>query len=124
MADVCPSRAFAGLRMVGQDKDPFLKGRKAESLGMGIAAFAYYWRVVENQKSRFIGKIADVSRRIKAAPKAIEKLELAKTETRFTAAVELIGDAIPDALRIVGHNTLTLLHSALSEGLHERTDDD
>ncbi len=31
-------------------------------------------------------------------------------------------DAIPESLRIRGHNPLTLLHPALSEGLHDKSD--
>ena len=116
-----PSRV---LSMVGRDQELFLKGRRAESLGMGIAAFAYYRRVVENQKSRLIVQIVTVARRIKADPNVILRLETAKDETQFTAAVEMIKDAIPEVLRIDGHNPLTLLHSALSEGLHAQTDDE
>jgi hypothetical protein len=36
---------------------------------------------------------------------------------------ELIKHTIPQILLIDGHNPLTLLHSALSEGLHAKTDD-
>lgn len=34
-----------------------------------------------------------------------------------------VKDAIPQNLLIKGHNPLTLLHSALSDGLHARDDD-
>ena len=70
-----PSRV---LSMVGKDQESFLKGRRAESLGMGIAAFAYYRRVVENQKARLIDQIATVARRIKADPAIIKLLERSK----------------------------------------------
>ena len=33
-------------------------------------------------------------------------------------------DVIPESLRIDGHNPLTLLHSALSGGIHDYSDDD
>jgi hypothetical protein len=33
-------------------------------------------------------------------------------------------DAIPEAILIDRHNPLTLLHSALSEGLHAQTDEE
>jgi hypothetical protein len=37
--------------------------------------------------------------------------------------MEVTKDAIPESLRINGQNPLTLLHSALSEGLHALDDD-
>ena len=43
-------------------------------------------------------------------------------ETQFSRAIDDVKDAIPPVLRISGHNPLTLLHSALSQGLHARTD--
>jgi hypothetical protein len=46
----------------------------------------------------------------------------ARLETQFSSAVEKIKHAIPEALQIKGHNPLTLLHKALSEGLHAGTD--
>ena len=115
-----PSRV---LSMVGQDQELFLKGRRAESLGMGIAAFAYYRRVVENQKSRLIDQIVTVARRINADASIIARLEQARDETQFTTAVEMIRDAMPEVLRIDGHSPLSLLHRALSQGLHAQSDD-
>ena len=44
-------------------------------------------------------------------------------ETQFSAAVEMLKDAIPDKLLILnGENPLTLLYSPLSVQLHELTD--
>ena len=116
-----PSRV---LSIVGPDQEYFLKGRRAESQGMGIAAFAYYRRVVENQKSRLIDQIANVAKRINADKGIIEMLDRAKGEGQFSAAVDMIKDAVPEVLRIDGHNPLKLLHSALSEGLHSQDDDE
>jgi hypothetical protein len=52
----------------------------------------------------------------------IKELEAAKNETQFSKAVESIKQGLPQSLLINGHNPLLLLHSALSEGVHE--DDD
>jgi len=45
-------------------------------------------------------------------------------ETQFSKAIETIKAAIPESLLIDGHNPLTLLHDALSEGLHAQTNED
>ncbi len=90
---------------------------------MGIGAFAYYRRVVENQKTRIIGEIAKVASKLGAKSDVLREFEAAAKETRFSAAIEQIRHGIPDVLLIDGqHNPLTLLHGALSEGLHANTD--
>jgi hypothetical protein len=54
----------------------------------------------------------------------LKELEDAKLETQFTKAVDSIKHGISQALLVDGHNPLTLLHSALSDGLHARTDEE
>jgi hypothetical protein len=107
------------ITLIGPDRELFLRGRRAENAGLGIGAFAYYRRVVENQKNRLIDEILKVAKRVEAPQATIQTLELARAENQFSKAVELVRDAIPESLRIEGHNPLTLLHRALSEGLHE-----
>jgi hypothetical protein len=111
-------------RLVQPDRDLLVKGYQSEIRGHGIGAFAYYRRVVEDGKDRLIDEIIKVCRKIPRAETFIPKLEQAKKETQFTNAVQLIADAIPDALRIDGHNPLTLLHQALSKSLHNDSDEE
>lgn len=109
--------------LIGPDRDFFLKGRRAEIEGLGIGAFGYYRRVIENQKNRLLDEIIRVARHVGAPPDTIDELEKAKAENQFSKAVESVKAAIPEVLYIKGHNPLTLLHSALSEGLHESSDE-
>jgi hypothetical protein len=111
------------MKLVGEDRDLFLKGRRAELRGLGIGAFAYYRRVVEEQKGRIIEEMGKVAARVKPSKQTADLFERAGTETQFSTAIDLIKTAIPEALLIDGHNPLTLLHSALSEGLHAQTDE-
>lgn len=110
------------ITLIGPDRDLFLQGRRAENRGMGIGAFSYYRRVVENQKGRIIAEIARVAQKLGAKPVVLETFRLAEKETQFSKAIDEIKDGIPDVLRIGQHNPLTLLYTALSEGLHEHTD--
>jgi hypothetical protein len=112
------------MNLMGKDRDSYLKGRRCENQGLGIAAFAYYRRVVENQKTQIIGEILKVAQKLNADPALIADLEAAKQETRFTEAISRVKHALPQVLLINGHNPLTLLHSALSEGLHVTSDED
>ncbi len=112
------------IALVGSDRELFLKGRRAELRGLGIGAFAYYRRVVDEQKGRIISEIGRVASRLGATPGILQLFAEAEKETQFSAAIDKINDAIPESLLVTGHNPLTLLYSALSEGLHEKTDEE
>jgi hypothetical protein len=118
-----PHTSSRVITLIHPDLDLFLKGRRAESQGMGIGAFAYYRRVVENQKNRLLDEIKRASLRVGVDSAVITLLDEAMAETQFSKAVDLVKDAVPQALKIDNHNPLTLLHSALSEGLHGQTDE-
>jgi hypothetical protein len=111
------------IKLIGPDREVFLKGRRCENQGLGIGAFVYYRRVVENQKNRIIDEIVKVSKKLAVDTKIIAMLEAAKAETQFKRALESLKDAMPQSLLINGHNPLTLLHSALSDGLHDKSDE-
>lgn len=117
-----PARVF---RLIGEDyRELFLQGRRAENKGLGIGAYGYYRRIVEHQKGRIIDEIRRVAERLGESAEMVKTLKDARTETQFSSAIEKIKDAIPRSLLIDGHNPLTLLHNALSEGLHELTDEE
>lgn len=110
------------LRLIQPDREVFLKGRRAESQGLGIGAFAYYRRVVENQKDRLFDKLIAVARTVGMSGDKLEALQKAKSGFQFKSAVEEFKNLIPDSLLLKGHNPLTLLHKALSQGLHNDSD--
>ena len=116
-----PSRVIS---LVGTDRELFLKGKRAEDQGMGIGAFVYYRRIVENQKNRIIDEIIRVSKHIDAPTQLIKALEQAKKETQFKRAIDVIKDGIPEVLKIKGHNPLTLLYTPLSQGIHDKSDEE
>lgn len=114
-----PSRA---LRLIQPDRELFLSGRRCENQGLGIGAFTYYRRVVENQWGRLIGEIIKVAKAINAPQATISALEAATTEQQFSKTVKGLKDAVPQTLLINGHNPLILLHAALSNGVHNLPD--
>lgn len=118
-----PPTAARLIKLIGPNRELFLKGRRCENQGLGIGAFVYYRRVVEEQKNRILDEVIKVSQKVGAPVQAIKVLEEAKNETQFSNALANVKDAIPQTLLINGHNPLTLLHSALSDGLHLRTDE-
>lgn len=92
------------LKLFGEDRELFLKGRRAENQGLGIAAFAYYRRVVENKRSVLLGKIVEVAERIGADKSVIQQLRAAKESWQFTRSIKPIKNIIPDRLKIAGRN--------------------
>lgn len=112
------------IKIIGPDRDLFLKGRKCENQGLGIGAFVYYRRVVENQKDRLFDQILKVAQKSKLNESDIDVIEKAKSETQFKKALEMAKNAIPEKLFINHHNPLTLLHKALSDGVHNKDDEE
>lgn len=111
------------IKLIGPDRDEFLKGRRCENQGLGVGAFIYYRRVVENQKNRILGEIIKVSEKIGATEDKLNQLRSAVTEIQFSKALDMAKDAMPESLLINGHSPILLLHSALSEGVHALTDE-
>jgi hypothetical protein len=122
--DFGPPTPAKVIKIVGPEKDYYLRGRRCENQGLGIGAFGYYRRVVETQKNRIIDEIIRAARKIEAPKEMVEALEAAKAETQFTTAIDKVKPAVPEALLISGRNPLTLLHSALSQGMHAETDEE
>ena len=114
-----PSRVRS---LVGAEGDYYFKGTRSENQGLGIAAFAYYRRIIEKQKDKIFDEIIRVAQKLGESDQLVDDLRAAKSEGQFSTAVGKIKSVLPQVLLIDGHNPLTLLHSALSEGLHAQTD--
>jgi hypothetical protein len=97
------------ITLIGGDRELFLQGRRAENRAMGIGAFAYYRRVVENQKTRIIEQIGKVAAKLGAKPEILKEFEAAAKETQFSTAIEKIKHGIPDVLLVDGHNPVDSL---------------
>ena len=110
--------------LIGGDREEFLKGRRCESQGLGVAAFIYYRRVVESQKNRILEKIKRVAQSLEGHEEFVKIIDAAIKETQFSKALEMTKDAVPESLLIRGHSPLALLHDALSDGVHARSDEE
>lgn len=112
------------IKLIGPDRETFLKGRRCENLGLGIGAFTYYRRVIENQKNRILDEIIKLCEKLNVNPTIIETLKEGKNENQFKNAVDKVKDAVPESLLIDGQNPLTLLHAAFSQGVHNLSDEE
>lgn len=112
------------LSLIGRsEREEFLKGLSCERDGLGAAAFLYYRRVVENRRNKIFDQIIKVLKNSSHSyDELIQELESAKSEGQFVKSIDKIKAAFPDSLLISGQNPLKLLYSALSEGIHELSD--
>ena len=109
---------------LGDDYLLFLKGLTCEKQGLGVGAFVYYRRVGESQKGQLIAEILKVAEKLGAPQQMRDNLARAAKEKEFSRALEIIKDAIPEALLVDSHhNPLRLLHDALSIGVHVESDE-
>ena len=112
------------IELVRPEWDYFQKGRRVENQGLGIGAFSYYRRVIEDQKNRILDEIIKAATKLNASRDLIKELERAKIETQFAKALEGVKSSLPEQLMIAGENPMLLLHDALSEGMHKETDEE
>jgi hypothetical protein len=109
--------------LIGENhRELFLKGRRAELRGLGIGAFAYYRRIVDDQKNIIIDRLAKVAERLGASEATLKIFASAKAQDQFSSAIREIKDALPSALFIAGQNPLTILYEVLSDGIHDLSD--
>lgn len=112
------------IELIGPDREEFLKGRRCENQGLGVGAFVYYRRVVENQKDRILSEIIKVLEKIGSKMDMIDILKAAVQETQFSKALDMAKDALPESLLVNGHSPILLLYSTLSEGVHSLDDEE
>jgi hypothetical protein len=107
-----------------ENRNHFLKARRAIARGLGIGAYAYYRRIVENTKFDLVDSVLKVAEATNASSTQIDLLTQAQSERQFSKAVEMLREvsAIPAVLLIDGHNPLLLLHDLLSDGVHQFSD--
>lgn len=107
-----------------ENREHFLNARRAIARSLGIGAFAYYRRIVENHKFNLVSSVLKVAETARSSAEQIALLKNAQKETQFTKAISILSEvnAIPAALLVEGQNPLLLLHNLLSEGIHEYDD--
>ena len=108
--------------LLGTHASYYRKGLICESQGFGIAAFAYYRRIVEEIIDSLLDQVRELlsSNEMASFDAALQKAKA----TRVTAEkIDLVKDLLPSILRPDGLNPLRALHQALSQGLHAESDD-
>jgi hypothetical protein len=92
--------------------------------GYGIAAVAYFRRVVEERTNELIDVVVELALASGTAEAEVAKIIAAKSERTYEKKLEVASQMIPASLRPGGVNSLGRLHSLLSEALHSRPEDE
>lgn len=110
-------------RMLGEYSDYYKRGLICESQGYGIGAYAYYRRIVEETIGTLLDEIPSL---MSGEELAIYESALTKVKETTVARdkIELVKDLLPAILRPNNSNPLVVLHSTLSKGLHDGSEDD
>lgn len=109
--------------LLGEHADYYKKGLICESQSYGIGAFAYFRRIAEDIIDNLLDSITDLieSEGKEEYKKALEQVKKTK---RTEDKIDLVKELLPSSLRPKGMNPLKALHSALSAGLHNETDEE
>jgi len=101
----------------------FKRGLICESQSYGIAAFAYYRRIVEEIIDGLLDEIARVlvGKELEEYTQALAK---AKETTVASEKIKLVKDLLPESLRPGDVNPLGTLYEVLSRGIHAESDDE
>ena len=110
-------------KVLGKFSENYKKGLICESQGYGIGANAYFRRIVEEIIGDLLEQIPDLMSGEERA-KYEEALEETRRTTNTQDKIALVKDLLPPILMPERYNPLKTLHKVLSEGLHEKTDEE
>ena len=54
----------------------------------------------------------------------VNRLTAASTEEQFSKAIDNVKDHIPESFKLDGQNPMKIIHSVLSDGIHDKSDGD
>lgn len=110
-------------QLLGNHAQYFRRGLVCESQSYGIGAFGYYRRIVEEIIDQLLEQVTGL-----LSGDDLEKYSTALKKVNETVVtqekLDLIKDLLPATLRPNNVNPLSVLHSALSEGLHAESDEE
>ncbi len=110
-------------KSLGKYVDLFKKGLICEAQGYGIAAYSYYRRIVELIIDELLEDIYELMDGEKKEEYK-EALQKTKNAQNTSDKIALVKDLLPPVIKADGINPLGALYQLLSEGIHNKSDDD
>jgi hypothetical protein len=116
------SRDRALQRFLKDDLDNYEKAIVCLSHEYGIAAFAYFRRVIENNINRLLDLVQEDAQSSAASADIIAALAELRKESPMSEKIKIANHALPEHLKPDGLNPLGRLYQVLSEGVHSLSD--
>ena len=112
-------------KRLGTATDLYRKALVCLNQGYGLAAVAYFRRIVEDKTNELIDVVAEAARSYGTDEKVLAALRGAKEQrTTFDQKLRIAAEAIPDSLKPDGANALGVLYELLSDGVHGKSEDE
>ena len=111
-------------KRLGASADFYRKALTCRNEGFGLAAVAYFRRVVEDKTNELIDVVADAAEAYGVSAPEVAKIRGAKNEIRYDDKLKVAGQAIPEVLKPHGANPFQAMYDLLSIGIHTQSEDE
>lgn len=101
----------------------YKRGIITESQSYGIGAFAYYRQILENTIDTLLDEVLKFAESASAKELKL-KITEAKQKQSTAEKIDIISSYLPATLSPSGKNIFKLMYSALSDGIHNKSDED
>jgi len=109
---------------LGDSATLYRKALISRNQGYGIAAVAYLRRIVEDKTDELIDIVGQLARGRGLPETDIQAILAAKKQQTYSDKLKVASEVIPATLRPGGSNPFGTLYGLLSDGLHDRTEEE
>lgn len=109
-------------KFFSEDSEYYEKAVVCLSHGYGIASFAYFRRIIENNIFKLLDLIKEEAENASNKDEIKEALSELKKESAMSDKIKVANKALPEYLKPSGLNPLGRLYQVLSEGVHKLND--
>jgi hypothetical protein len=102
----------------------YRKALTCRNEGYGLAAVAYFRRVVEDKTNELIDVVADAAEAHSVPAPEVERIRAAKNEKTYEDKLKIAAQVIPEVLKPHGANPFQAMHDILSVGIHTKSEDE
>ncbi len=111
-------------KRLGASADFYRKALTCRNEGFGLAAVAYFRRVVEDKTNELIDVVADAAATYGISAEDVEKIRAAKKEKAYEDKLKIAAHVIPDVLKPDGANPFQAMYDILSVGIHNQSEEE
>lgn len=111
-------------KRLGASADFYRKALTSRNEGYGIAAVAYFRRVVEDKTNELIDIVAEAAEAYSVPADEVKKIRAAKNEKTYEDKLKVAAEAIPEVLKPDGANPFQAMYGILSAGIHTQSEEE